>query len=345
LRWIVDEHKETLAGCVLPCAVSFDGHSLSPASFRQDSRIALLVSKRAIDAKRSSNREELLRSNAVQEKQNLSEKVAYVFALYIPYTTLDSRLCSEDAVMTASNNITEALQRTMTLMQGELEKSVLSTQLLGNLARLSSSISMLIYPASDTSTASLRSASTTHDVLDGLLSTSKHLITALEKSDWVDRMLIIAALVFFVLVVLFILKQRLVDRSLRIAFWWTRFLPSMSSGTRHSADVVADVVEKGGLSTSSMTELASTILTTATATTLSIAASSVSSSLAAETSITTPPLSDSIPTDVLPSSEDTLSIYVAEVSQDPQQPTSSILDETTTGMSVTITTTSIHDEL
>ena len=33
--------------------------------------------------------------------------------------------------MTASNNLTEALQRTMTLMQGELEKSVLSTQLLG----------------------------------------------------------------------------------------------------------------------------------------------------------------------------------------------------------------------
>lgn len=33
--------------------------------------------------------------------------------------------------MTASNNITEALQRTVTLMQGELDKSVLSTQLLG----------------------------------------------------------------------------------------------------------------------------------------------------------------------------------------------------------------------
>ena len=38
---------------------------------------------------------------------------------------------SEDALMTASNNVTEALQRTMALMQGELEKSVLSTQLLG----------------------------------------------------------------------------------------------------------------------------------------------------------------------------------------------------------------------
>ena len=40
-------------------------------------------------------------------------------------------LYSEDALMTTSNNVTEALQRTLTLMQGELEKSVLSSQLLG----------------------------------------------------------------------------------------------------------------------------------------------------------------------------------------------------------------------
>ena len=52
----------------------------------------------------------------------------------------------------------------------------------------------------DQSTASLKSASSTHDVLDSLMVTSKHLITALEKSDWLDRLLIVAALVFFVLV-------------------------------------------------------------------------------------------------------------------------------------------------
>jgi len=33
--------------------------------------------------------------------------------------------------MTATNNVTEALQRTMGLMQKELERSVLSSQLLG----------------------------------------------------------------------------------------------------------------------------------------------------------------------------------------------------------------------
>jgi protein transport protein SEC20 len=59
-----------------------------------------------------------------------------------------------------------------------------------------------------------------------VMGTSKQLITALEKSDWLDRLLIITALIFFFLVVLFILKQRIVDRGLRIALWWTRLLPT-----------------------------------------------------------------------------------------------------------------------
>lgn len=33
--------------------------------------------------------------------------------------------------MKANNDVTDALRRTMTLMQGELERSVLSTQMLG----------------------------------------------------------------------------------------------------------------------------------------------------------------------------------------------------------------------
>ncbi|KAI0720714.1 Sec20-domain-containing protein [Cerioporus squamosus] len=136
LRQVVEEFQATLA------------------RLRKDTRAAVLASKRAIDAQQTSRREELLRSSAVREKQTLNEKV------------------TEDAVMKANNDVTEALQRTIGLMQGELERSVLSTQLL------------------ESSTANLKSTSTTHDVLDSLMTTSKHLITALEKSDWLDRMLI-----------------------------------------------------------------------------------------------------------------------------------------------------------
>ena len=91
----------------------------------------------------------------------------------------------------------------------------------------------------ESSTATLQSASTTHDALDLVLGTSKQLITVLEKTDWLDRILIIFSLVFFFLVVLLILKQRIVDRGLRIAFFWTRLLPS-SGSSMHA------VVQKGG---------------------------------------------------------------------------------------------------
>jgi protein transport protein SEC20 len=63
------------------------------------------------------------------------------------------------------------------------------------------------------------------------MTTSKQLITALEKSDWLDRLLILSGLAFFLLVVLFILKQRIIDRGVRVALWWTRFLPTSSWGT------------------------------------------------------------------------------------------------------------------
>jgi protein transport protein SEC20 len=63
-------------------------------------------------------------------------------------------------------------------------------------------------------------------MLNLVIGTSKQLITVLEKTDWLDRVLIISALVFFGLVVLFILKSRIIDRGLRIAFFWTRLLPA-----------------------------------------------------------------------------------------------------------------------
>ncbi len=113
--------------------------------------------------------------------------------------------------MKANSDVTDALRRTIDLMQTELERSVLSTQLL------------------DSSSSSLRSTSLQHDTLSSVMSTSKQIITALEKSDWLDRMLILSAFAFFVLVILFILKQRIVDRGLRIAFWWTKYLPDFSA--------------------------------------------------------------------------------------------------------------------
>ncbi|CAK5273838.1 unnamed protein product [Mycena citricolor] len=161
-------------------------------AIRRESRAALLASKRTLDSLSTSRRDELLGSASVSEKQGSNGRFA------------------EDALMAASDKVTDAMQRTMELMDAELKRSVLVSQTLAD------------------STATLKSTSLTHDTLTTVLDTSKHLVTALEKADTLDRLLIGAALVLFILVVLFILKQRIFDRGMRVAFWWTRFLPDFS---------------------------------------------------------------------------------------------------------------------
>jgi protein transport protein SEC20 len=204
------------------------------ASLRQETRAALLASKQAIDAQSKSNKEDLLAFVSVlQEKQDSSEKT------------------TDDVLMETNSQVTDALRRTVSLMQAELERSVLTTQML------------------DSSTTALRSTSLQHDVLNSVMSTSKQLITALEKSDWLDRILIISGFVFFLLVVLFILKQRIVDRGFKIAFWWTRFLPDFSSDEELLQSAVKPVESLSSCTTavSVVTSLVSLVASSRTATT------------------------------------------------------------------------------
>jgi len=188
-------------------------------SLRKDTRTALLTSKRAIDSRSKSNRDELLAFSSSQEI--LNEKSTYVrYPLYFLWFQ-KNLLFSDDSLMKANADVTDALRRTIHLMQTELESSVLSTQLL------------------DSSTVNLRSTSLQHDVLSSVMSTSKQLVTALEKSDWLDRMVILSAFAFFILVVLFIVNQRILDKGLRLAFWWTRYLPSF----KHDAAILQTGME------------------------------------------------------------------------------------------------------
>ena len=79
----------------------------------------------------------------------------------------------------------------------------------------------------------------------------------------------LAALTFFILVVLFIAKQRIIDRGLRVAFWWTRFLPMpgpvVSGGKEGSVrGVLEDVLVEEGrkLEMSSRTTAVDTLVQT-----------------------------------------------------------------------------------
>jgi len=169
---------------------------------RQQFRAALLNSKREIDAvgpgKRSKVEHTQEDVEEAPDEHELNEKVEM----------------NDGGVMANNQNLTDALRRTAQTLQEELEKSVLATQIL------------------ETSTATIRSSTLRQEVLDTVMDTSKQLVKALEQADWLDRVLILAALLFFTLVVLFILKQRIIDRGFRLVFWWTRFLPSGSAHVR-----------------------------------------------------------------------------------------------------------------
>jgi len=75
-----------------------------------------------------------------------------------------------------------------------------------------------------------------------------------------DKLLIMAGLVFFFLVVLFILKQRVIDRGIRIALFWTRFIP-------RKAKTIKGILERGDLEV--------VITATSVATTMTTLAASV----------------------------------------------------------------------
>ncbi|KAJ3895269.1 Sec20-domain-containing protein [Lentinula edodes] len=225
---MVDDQKGSKSRRELKVLAEEFNQTLS--KLRKDYRAALLFSKRTIDSSNFSNRNELLASTVVKDSRDVNEKV------------------TEDAVIQANNDVTEALQRTLSLMQGELERSVLTTQML------------------DSSMSTLRATSSTHDVLSNAMDASKQLITALQKSDRMDRLLIFFGLILFFLSVSIVLKERVLDRSVRLAFWWTRFLPSGKSPVFIS-NVSSSVVSGASTSLPETTIIAytSSVLATATA--------------------------------------------------------------------------------
>jgi protein transport protein SEC20 len=172
------------------------------ARLKKEARAVALSSKKVVDQSAKSRRDELLGS-----------------AVYNPGRQEDEKI--DDALMRTNANLTDALRRTEERLRAELDRSMLSTQLL----------------TSQTST--LKQTTEAHNQLTSLLDMSKNLIVALERTDWLDRVLIIGALVVFLLACAWIVKVRVFDRAVRIAFWWVKWMPSFKD------DSIIDELEKG----------------------------------------------------------------------------------------------------
>lgn len=105
----------------------------------------------------------------------------------------------DDALMSATSDVTEGLRRTLQLLQSEVDRSQVSNELL------------------EQQTATIKSTSTEYSTLSTLLSNSKRLVTSLERADVVDRIVLFGAFSFFVSVCSYIFKKRVVDRGLQVA--------------------------------------------------------------------------------------------------------------------------------
>jgi protein transport protein SEC20 len=127
--------------------------------------------------------------------------------------------------MRTTNMLTTALQRTEQRLRSELERSVLTTQHL------------------QSSTSTLRQTSNAHSNLASLLDTSRGFITALERTDWFDRLLIFLALAVFIGTCAWIVKVRVVDRALWLGFWWVKYLGFPGRGRNAEVDALKGMEE------------------------------------------------------------------------------------------------------
>ncbi|KAG2194650.1 hypothetical protein INT47_002334 [Mucor saturninus] len=179
------------------------------------SRQAILLSKKRVDDQEKKDREELFglgkkNGKSFTEQYELKQRVAH-------------RGQQDDAVLRASSDVTEALKRTSTLMQQELEKSTFSASMLSESSR------------------TLSSTYSEYQNLSSLVQISKRVITQLEASDWFDRLLLLFGLVLFSSVVLYIIKKRTWDVGISWVSWLTQTKKSKAAQTATTTILVEPI--------------------------------------------------------------------------------------------------------
>ncbi|PWN89330.1 Sec20-domain-containing protein [Acaromyces ingoldii] len=125
---------------------------------------------------------------------------------------------ADDKLMTASSDVTSALQRTVALMSAELEKSSYSSQLL------------------DESSTTLQAATAQYQSFSDLVASSRQLIKSMERADLYDAALLLLSFAFFCACILYILKVRIWDRGVGILGFFFR-IGGMATRTRSMGDV------------------------------------------------------------------------------------------------------------
>lgn len=104
----------------------------------------------------------------------------------------------EEALMSATSDVTQSLRNTLEVMRQELDRSVVSTHML------------------EQQTTTLQLTSDQYFTFGELMKTSRALISALKRADLLDRILLSGAILIFFLVCLYILKKRIFRKGISL---------------------------------------------------------------------------------------------------------------------------------
>ncbi|KAI8071086.1 Sec20-domain-containing protein [Gongronella butleri] len=216
-----------------------------------------------------------------------------------------------DALLKATTNVTEALQRTSTLMQQELEKSSYS---MGALADSSKTLSATVNE---------------YQNLGSLLGMSKRLITQLEASDWLDRIVLGLGLLMFCLVVVYIIKKRTYDVGVSLVSWASRGSARAASASSNAGARITSTLTKRAagvasehLVTSTLQHAREPLATTVASATSSIASAPVSASVApsslisamsSSSSASTPTLASALPSQAAKPLSDSITTITSSI--------------------------------
>ncbi|KAI9282265.1 Sec20-domain-containing protein [Sporodiniella umbellata] len=160
------------------------------------SRQAILNTKKRIESSEKKNREELFGRTIKHDQEFIEQFELKQRGMH--------RGQQDEAILRASSDVTDALRRTTTLMQQELEKSTISATMLAESSR------------------TLNGTYSEYQSLGDLVKISKKVISQLEASDWLDRIMLLLGLGFFCLVVLYIIKKRTWDVGISWVGWLTQ---------------------------------------------------------------------------------------------------------------------------
>lgn len=164
---------------------------------------------------------------------------------------------ADEQLMTASGDVTAALQRAVKSMSTELEKSSYSAQLL------------------DESTISIQQATIQYTSFTDLVASSQKLIRSMERADMVDAAFLIFSFLFFIGCIIYILKVRIWDRGVGLLSFLFRMFSLTSSRSP------ADVQEKLKLAKEAAIASSKSIAAQLTASALSASAAASAAAIAA----------------------------------------------------------------